>query len=192
MHEPSRHRATHCIAGLQHGDGALSLGEPKPGTMSASAPVDAAAAFASLYQRWFDNARGLAAAIRRQACGAIGAYVADVLTLWDERARAYLPGAPTVLRLETCDLAAFVMREPHIALHVGSVETDAPVAGLRWKSLRPCSYAIGRRVSDLVMSMDEHGLLVELEVVLDDGGRLVIGDGRPACEHGATAMPRAV
>ena len=115
-----------------------------------------------------------------------------MLTLWDERARAYLPGAPTVLRLETCDLAAFVMREPHIALHVGSVETDAPVAGLRWKSLRPCSYAIGRRVSDLVMSMDEHGLLVELEVVLDDGGRLVIGDGRPACERGAAVMPRAV
>ena len=104
----------------------------------------------------------------------------------------YLPGAPTVLRLEGCDLAAFVMRAPHIALHVGSLETDAPVAGLRWKSLRPCSYAIGRQVSDLVFCTDENGLLVELEIVLDDGGRLVVGGGRPACEHDEEAMPQAV
>ena len=106
--------------------------------------------------------------------------------------RAYLPGAPTVLRFEDCDLAAFVMRAPHIALHVGSLETDAPVAGLRWKSLRPCSYAIGRQVSDLVFCTDENGLLVELEIVLDDGGRLVVGGGRPACEHDEEAMPQAV
>ena len=106
------------------------------------APVDAATAFANLYQRWFDDPRGLARANRRQARCAVGSYVADVLTLFDERARAYLPGAPTVLRLEGCDLAAFVMRAPHIALHVGSLETDAPVAGLRWKSLRPCSLSL--------------------------------------------------
>ncbi|MFQ9181249.1 MAG: hypothetical protein ACLR3C_16200 [Eggerthella lenta] len=118
--------------------------------------------------------------------------MADVLALFDERTRAYLPGAPTVLRLEGCDLAAFVMRAPHIALHVGSLETDAPVAGLRWKSLRPCSYAIGRQVSDLVFCTDENGLLVELEIVLDDGGRLVVGGGRPACEHDEEAMPQAV
>ena len=84
------------------------------------------------------------------------------------------------------------MRAPHIALHVGSVETDAPIAGLRWKSLRPCSYAIGRQVSDLVFCTDENGLLVELEIVLDDGGRLVVGGGRPACEHDEEAMPQAV
>ena len=84
--------------------------------------------------------------------------MADVLALFDERARAYLPGAPTVLRFEGCDLAVFVMRGPHIALHVGSLETDAPVAGLRWKSLRPCSYAIGRQVSDLVFCTDENGV----------------------------------
>ena len=100
--------------------------------------------------------------------------------------------APTVLRFEGCDLAVFVMRGPHIALHVGSLETDAPVAGLRWKSLRPCSYAIGRQVSDLVFCTDENGLLVELEIVLDDGGRLVVGGGRPACEHDEEAMPQAV
>ena len=73
-----------------------------------------------------------------------------------------------------------------------SLETDAPVAGLRWKSLRPCSYAIGRQVSDLVFCTDENGLLVELEIVLDDGGRLVVGGGRPACEHDEEAMPQAV
>lgn len=156
------------------------------------APVDAATAFANLYQRWFDDPRGLARANRRQARCAVGSYVADVLALFDERARAYLPGAPTVLRFEDCDLAAFVMRAPHIALHVGSLETDAPVAGLRWKSLRPCSYAIGRQVSDLVFCTDENGLLVELEIVLDDGGRLVVGGGRPACEHDGEAMPQAV
>lgn len=177
--------------------------------------VDAAAAFAGLYQRWFDDARGLAEENRRQACGAIGAYVADVLTLWDERARAYLPGAPTILRLETCDVAVFAMRAPHVALFFGSVETDAPVATfgasadassetpgttLRWKSFRPCSYAIGRQVDNLVMSTDENGLLVELEAVLDDGGRLVIGDARLAEAHGhgrqgdygIGSLPRAV
>ena len=44
------------------------------------APVDAAAAFANLYQRWFDDPRGLARANRRQARCAVGSYVADVLT----------------------------------------------------------------------------------------------------------------
>ena len=80
----------------------------------------------------------------------------------------------------------------NIALHVGSLETDAPVAGLRWKSLRPCSYAIGRQVSDLVFCTDENGLLVELQIIIDDGGRLVVGGGRPACEHDEEAMPQAV
>lgn len=178
-------------------------------------PVDAATAFAALYQRWFDDARCLAEENRRQACGAIGTYVADVLTIWDERARTYLSGAPTILRLETCDVAAFAMREPHIALFFGSVETDAPIATfgpsadaacetsgttLRWKSFRPCSYAIGRQVDNLVMSTDENGLLVELEAVLDDGGRLVIGDARLAGSHahgrqggyGVGSLPRAV
>lgn len=36
------------------------------------APVDAAAAFANLYQRWFDDPRGLARANRRQARCAVG------------------------------------------------------------------------------------------------------------------------
>lgn len=43
MHEPSRHRATYCIAGLRHGDGALALGEPKPGTELRALQVDAEA-----------------------------------------------------------------------------------------------------------------------------------------------------
>ena len=43
MHEPSRHRATYCIAGLRHGDGALALGEPKPGTKLRVLQVDAEA-----------------------------------------------------------------------------------------------------------------------------------------------------
>ena len=90
-----------------------------------SMPVEAATAFANLYQRWFDDARGLAEANRRQARGAIGACVADVVTLWNERERSWLPNAPTILRLESGDLAAFAMREPCIALYSGRIATDA-------------------------------------------------------------------
>lgn len=141
-----------------------------------SMPVEAATAFANLYQRWFDDARGLAEANRRQARGAIGACVADVVTLWNERERSWLPNAPTILRLESGDLAAFAMREPCIALYSGRIATDAPVAGLRWESFRPCSYAIGRTVADLVLVTGRGGLLEDVEVVLDDGGRLFLGN----------------
>lgn len=43
MHEPSRHWATYCIAGFQHGDDVLVLGEPKPGTEQRVLQVDAEA-----------------------------------------------------------------------------------------------------------------------------------------------------
>lgn len=43
MHEPSRHRATYYIAGFQHWDGALALGELKPGTELHVLQVDAEA-----------------------------------------------------------------------------------------------------------------------------------------------------
>lgn len=141
-----------------------------------SMPVEAATAFANLYQRWFDDARGLAEANRRQARGAVGARVADVVTLWNERERSWLPNAPTILRLESGDLAAFAMREPCIALYSGCIATDAPVTGLRWESFRPCSYAIGRTVADLVLVTGRGGLLEDVEVVLDDGGRLLLGN----------------
>ena len=140
-----------------------------------SMPVEAATAFANLYQRWFDDARGLAEANRRQARGAIGACVADVVTLWNERERSWLPNAPTILRLESGDLAAFAMREPCIALYSGCIATDAPVTGLRWESFRPCSYAIGRTVIDIELETDEKGLLVGAQVALDDGGRIALG-----------------
>ena len=153
-----------------------------------SASIDAPTAFANLYQQWFDDARCLADKNRQQAQSVVGSRLADVLTLWDERTRSYLPGAPAILRFETFDLAAFVMREPHIALHFGSLETEAPVATLRWRSFRPCSYAIGRQVSDLVITFDERGLLVEAEVVLDDGGRLVLGDR----DRDRWSLPRAM
>ena len=93
-----------------------------------SPPVDAAAAFANPVPAMVhDDPRAASHETnRRQARCAVGSYVADVLALFDERARAYLPGAPTVLRFEGCDLAVFVMRGPHIALHVGS-----------WKPTRP-------------------------------------------------------
>lgn len=180
-------------------------------------PVDAAVAFANLYQRWFDDAHGLVEANRLQAQAAVGLYVADVLALWDGGSRSYLAGAPAILRLETCDLAVFAMRGPHIALFAGSVETDAPVAtfetgtwasraaappALRWESLRPCSYAIGRKVEDIALRTDADGLLVGIEAVLDDGGRIAIGDVQAAEApadgldeldgRGARTLPRAV
>lgn len=109
------------------------------------APVEAATAFANLYQRWFDDARGLAEANRRQARRAVGARVADVLTLWDEHARSWLPGAPTILRLESGDLAAFVMREPCIALHSGRIATDAPWRACVGRASAPARTSSGGR-----------------------------------------------
>lgn len=144
-----------------------------------AAPVDAAAAFAQLYHQWFDNARALASESARRAQALAGSYVADVLTLWDESTRSWVPDAPTILRLESCDLASFTMRAPHIALYLGSIDTGPRAAAfgssMRWESFRPCSYAIGRTVADLVLSTDEHGMLVGVEAVLDDGGRLALG-----------------
>lgn len=151
-----------------------------------SALIDAPSVFANLYQRWFDDARGLAAENRQQAQNIVGSHLADVLTLWDQRTRAYLPGAPIVLRFETFDLVAFVMREPYIALYFGNLETETPVATLQWRSLRPCSYAIGRQVRDVAIALDDRGLLTEAEVVLDDGGRLLLG------ERDRWSLPRAM
>lgn len=144
-----------------------------------SRPVDASTVFAQLYHRWFDDARSLTAECAQNAQALPGSYVADMLTLWDTDARAWLPGAPTILRLETHDLAVFTMRAPHLALFQGCVDTESPAAAfgptLRWESFRHCSYAIGRTLSNLVLSMDEEGLLVGIEAVLDDGGRLALG-----------------
>ena len=62
------------------------------------APVDAATAFANLYQRWFDDPRGLARANRHQARRAIGSYVADVLAPLDDQSAPTCPA-----RLPSCD-----------------------------------------------------------------------------------------
>lgn len=141
--------------------------------------VGAATAFARLYHRWFDDPLALADESARQAHAVVGERVADVLALWNERTRSWLPGTPTVLRLEACDLAAFAMRAPHIALLFGTVDTAAPTAALgcslRWERFRPCSYAIGRTVIDIELETDEKGLLVGAQVALDDGGRIALG-----------------
>ena len=89
-------------------------------------PLDAAMAFANLHRRWFDDAQGVTDANRRQACDAAGSLVVDVLTLWDENECDYLADAPFLIRLEECDIAAFVMRRPYIALFIGRIETDEP------------------------------------------------------------------
>lgn len=161
-------------------------------------PLDVTVAFANLHRRWFDDAHGVTVANKRQARDAAGSFVADVLTLWDENERDYLADAPIIIRLEECDLAAFVMRRPYIALFFGSIETDESIAmlgsrtgspplekpsSLRWKSFRPCSYAIGRRVDTFVLRTDETGLLVKLETILDDGGRIAIGGTSRAGAH---------
>lgn len=164
--------------------------QPSPRPAALRRPLDAATVFAHVYQRWFDDARGLTEENKRHARSVVGAYVADVLTLWDESTRDYLAGAPLILRLEACDVTAFVMREPHIALSFEGIETGAPTAlfgsTFRWESFRPCSYAIGRRLTDLVFSTDENDLLVEVEAVLDDGGLLLLGN------RALWSLPRAV
>ena len=67
------------------------------------------------------------------------------------------------------------------------------MTGLCWESFRPCSYAIGRTVADLVLVTGRGGLLEDVEVVLDDGGRLFLGnrDAWPARPRGlAAAAPK--
>ncbi|OUO89597.1 hypothetical protein B5F40_10185 [Gordonibacter sp. An230] len=141
--------------------------------------IDAATAFARLYHRWFDDPLALADEGARQAHSVVGEQVVDMLALWDERARSWLPGTPTILRLETHDLTAFAMRAPHIALFFGAINAEpsmaAPGCALRWESFRPCSYAIGRTVIGIALETDGDGLLVGAEAVLDDGGRVALG-----------------
>ena len=161
-------------------------------------PLDAAMAFANLHRRWFDDAQGVTDANRRQACDAAGSLVVDVLTLWDENECDYLADAPFLIRLEECDIAAFVMRRAYIALFIGRIESDDPLAtfecrtglsqpekpsNLRWRSFRPCSYAIGRRAENFVLHTDESELIVELETTLDDGGSITIGGTLPTGAH---------
>lgn len=152
--------------------------------MSTLSPTDTARAFADLYRRWSSDARGLTEERARQVSSLAGCYVADVLSLWDTSTHTWLPGAPTILRLESCDIAVFTMRDPHIALYLGSIETDSPVATFGasaqphlapyWRSMRPCSYALGRKLSRLDFEYDNQGKLISLEAHLDDGGSLHI------------------
>lgn len=158
--------------------------------MSAFSPVDTAVAFTDLYRHWCGDAPGLTKESTRHARNLADSYVADVLSLWDESVSDWLAGAPTILRLESCDIAIFTMRDPHIALYLGSIETDSPVAtfgaymkplcvsanhlALYWRSVRPCSYAMGRKLADISFECDTQEMLTSLEAHLDDGGSLRI------------------
>lgn len=156
-------------------------------TIQPSKALEAASAFARLYRRWFDDARGLFEDNKRQARLIMGSPVVDVLAVWDEVAGCWLADAPTVIRLEERDAAVFAMKGPHIALFCGSIDTRSPIAfgsagacgrdgagsrSLRWKSFRPCSYAIGSRVTELAFNEGPNGLPTSVEVLLEDGGSL--------------------
>ena len=172
---------------------------PATSTERRCTPVAATEAFARLFRAWCADARSISDEGARKAHALAGTHVADVLSLWDGHAGSWLCDSPTILRLETCDVVAFAMRSPYLAPYFGCVETDAPLAtfappasgqpgeaadasggegeqGFVWKSLRPCSYAIGRTVADLVLVTGRGGLLEDVEVVLDDGGRLFLGN----------------
>lgn len=154
-------------------------------TIQPAQALEAASAFARLYRRWFDDARGLFEDNRHQARLITGSPVVDILAVWDEGAGCWLADTPTVIRLAERDAAIFTMKGPHIALFFGSVDTRSPIAfgsagacgrdgdgsrSLRWKSFRPCSYAIGSRVTELAFNEDSSGLPTSVEVLLDDGG----------------------
>lgn len=160
--------------------------QSRPSLRPASA--DAAAVFASLYRRWSGDARRLSRESMQAVRSATGSRIIDVLSIWDEREACWLADAPTMIRLNTCDITAFAMHSPLIAIHRGHVETDSPIAtfGSRsspensshasqpffWRSVRPCSYALGRTVERFAFETDGRKRLLALEAHLDDGGWL--------------------
>lgn len=165
-----------------------------------SKPTEAATVFAKLYHQWFDHTCNLTAEAKQRTEQLIGSYVADVLSLWDERTQCWLPESPTILRLESCDIAVFTMRKPHIALHIGCIETDLPLTTheqkqtaptaethsltLRWKSFHPCSYTMGKQTTGFRFSENKEGLLVAFEVFLSDGGLVRLdSEGITAANH---------
>ena len=166
---------------------------------------DAAAVFASLYRRWTGDACGLSERTMQAMRALSGSRIADVLSIWDEGASAWLPGGHTVIRLASRDLAVFSMRGPFIAVHQGRVETSSPVATfgpprrsldaggeappLFWKRVRPCSYALGRTIAGLSFECDPRNRLLALEIVLDDERRLRVSASGIDCS-GAT--PRMI
>lgn len=167
-------------------------------------PVDAAAAFARLYQHWFADHRKLLLDSRSRVDSLAGSYVADVLALWDDRAKAWLPRTPTILRLESCDMAVFAMRDPFVAPYFGSIDTDSPVATFGpkagrtrattqaespyWKSLRPCSYAIGRILERVEFDADADGRIRAARALLDDGGVLRMNGAGIGCASPAVPL----
>lgn len=66
--------------------------------------------------------------------------------------------------------------------YYGLSQPEKP-SNLRWRSFRPCSYAIGRRAENFVLHTDESELIVELETTLDDGGSITIGGTLPTGAH---------
>ena len=167
-------------------------------------PVAATEAFDRLFRAWCADARSISDEGARTARALAGTHVADVLSLWDGHAGSWLCDSPTILRLETCDVVAFAMRSPYLAPYFGCVETDAPLAtfappasgqpgeaadasgdegeqGFVWKSLRPCSYAIGRQLRGIEFERDAEGRILALVALLDDGGSLRIVSSGVQC-----------
>ncbi len=154
----------------------------RPGT------VDTAAAFAHLYRRWSGDARRLSRESMQAVRSATGSRIVDVLSIWNDREACWLTDAPTMIRLDTCDITAFAMHSPLIAIHCGRIETDSPIATFGshnrlenssrasqpffWRSVRPCSYALGRTVERFAFETDGRKRLLALEAHLDDGGWL--------------------
>lgn len=62
-----------------------------PATAQPAKALEAASAFARLYRRWFDDARGLFEDNKRQARLIAGSPVVDVLAVWDEGLAVGLP-----------------------------------------------------------------------------------------------------
>ena len=177
---------------------------PATSTERRCTPVAATEAFARLFRAWCADARSISDEGARKAHALAGTHVADVLSLWDGHAGSWLCDSPTILRLETCDVVAFAMRSPYLAPYFGCVETDAPLAtfappasgqpgeaadasggegeqGFVWKSLRPCSYAIGRQLRGIEFERDAEGRVLAPVALLDDGGSLRIVSSGVQC-----------
>ncbi|BAK43768.1 hypothetical protein [Eggerthella sp. YY7918] len=174
-------------------------------------PLNTAEVFTHLSRTWCVDAHRLTTDSAQQAHLLEGSFVADILSLWDGRTESWLTGSPIIIRLEECDVALFTMREPYLAPYFGCVETESPVASLPtqgeaeacgeghtptkterhsifWKTLRPCSYAIGRQLKELAFETDVEGNILAAVAHLDDEATLRITSFGAECAID-TGMP---
>lgn len=118
--------------------------------------------------------------------GLAGARIADVLRLWDTERKTWLETGPVIVRLETCDLAVTALYGNRPSLLIGSIDTETPAGApwvadsactsglVLWRSFRPLSNAIGRRVDRAGALAYERTRKLSVRLSLEEGETLLI------------------